>query len=68
MDGIFKMAPNIVKLVYSIHFTVHDNVLPGIFCIMTHKNQASYDPFFQVVKNGLPEGRCDGPDHLSLDF
>ena len=35
---------------------------------VTHENQASSDLLFQAVGNGLPGGRRDGWDHVSLAF
>ena len=67
MDGTFKVAPNAVQQVYSIHNKLHSDILSRVYCVMTLKNQVSYELLFQAVKNGLPEGRRNGPAQFSLD-
>ena len=68
LDGTFKTAPAVAHQLYTIHYQIQNDVLPGVYAFMSHKSEDSYTRLFNAVRNHLPENRQDGPANFSMDF
>ena len=53
-DSTFKVCPEILYQVYSIHTLDHGRVLPCLFALLTNKNQQTYKISFREISNLAP--------------
>ena len=53
-DSTFKVCPEILYQVYSIHTLDHGRVPPYLFALLTNKNQQTYKISFREISNLAP--------------
>lgn len=51
MDGTFYVVPCVMKQLFSIHFQTNNEILPGVFCLMSRKSSKLYELFFSELCN-----------------
>lgn len=63
-DGTFDSAPSLFKQLFSLHALKKNKTLPLVYALFTNKQEATYQKFFDFIKNLTKTG----PITISCDF
>ena len=64
-DGTFKVSPNLLYQVYTVHALIRDNVLPCIFVLLPNKQHVTYSRMRTEIKS-LEPGLA--PRSVQIDY
>lgn len=67
-DGTFKSAPRLVRQLYTLHYSYHENVVLGLTVLMANRSKEAYVELFGAIRDLLPQQNRNGPSKFSVDF